>query len=168
LNLPVSAKRARIIALVIIGIFTLKSALRIPVYSNEFTYAKAGAEEAPQSPVFHELTGQLYLERNEPAAAVNAFNNAIALDSGNSSFYSNRAKAYYQLADFNRALKDDDKSILLDATVNETWLDRSRVRFELKDFPGAKADLEKAESLGATIPAEYKRVLENSQANPQK
>jgi tetratricopeptide (TPR) repeat protein len=112
--------------------------------------------------VFHELTGQLKIERNLPKLSIEAYNRAIALDSGNSSFFSNRAKAYARLSDFEHALKDDNNALRLDATVADTWIERSRVRFAMHDLNGAKEDLEKGESLGGIAPAEFKTALEDA------
>jgi tetratricopeptide (TPR) repeat protein len=143
----------------------LKSAFRIPAYANEFTYAKAGAAEAPQTPVFHELLGEMYLERNEPKLSVDAYSRAIALDSGNSGFFSSRAKAYSKLSEFEHALKDNDRALLLDSTIAQTWIERSMVRFAMHDLAGAKSDLVKGESLGGIAPAGFRRSLENALKN---
>ncbi|CAN5189416.1 tetratricopeptide repeat protein [soil metagenome] len=162
LKLPVSRGRLKFFALIIVILFSIKSFTRIPVYKNEFIYAKTGAAEAPSVSVFHYLLGIMYEERNNPKEALESLNSAIALDSGNGDFFMHRAKAYSELGDYQHALSDDNKALQIDSTIKEAYLNRGFVNFKLGNFISAKSDFEKGEQLGGKADSIMMKSLNDS------
>lgn len=159
LKLPVSPRIARGVALLVIGLFALKTALRLPVYSDEYHYVEAGTKEAPDVGLFHDLLGSKYQEQNRFPEALAEHQRAIALDSGNADYFSHRGFVYGVLGDYSHALADDERAIRMDRSLLQVFFNRSSAHFGLKHYAQARADLDSAKWFGVKIPAGYEDSL---------
>lgn len=152
LKLNVSLNTAKILAAAIIIIFAAKTAMRLPVYTNEFTYAYAGATEVPESGQFHFLLGVEYQKRNSPTHALREYDQAILIDSANAEYFWRRAEIKEQMRDYENALQDADRSLMMDRGLTNVFLIRSRAWYGLKDYRKAQFNLDTAKWLGAPVP----------------
>jgi hypothetical protein len=162
INIPFSKTMMQRIFVVIILAFGIKTFLRLPVYKDEFSYAKAGTIEAPSSSLFHDVVGTIYSDKKKYKEAVGYFTNAIKIDSLNTDYYSHRAETYVKLNDFKDALADDNKAITIDSTLPDIYLHRSIVLFQLGEFVKARTDLKKAADHGGYATEEFIKVLSDS------
>ena len=161
-NVPVSKTWLRRMLVLLILAFGLKTFFRLPVYSDEFSYAKAGTIEAPSNSFFHEITGSIYLERKDYSAAVSHLNDAIKIDSLNADYYSKRGEAYGMLKEYKNAINDDNKALSIDSTLAKTYVNRSVALFHAGEFVKAREDVWKAAKFGAQTPPEIINALSDS------
>ncbi|HEU4717539.1 MAG TPA: tetratricopeptide repeat protein, partial [Bacteroidia bacterium] len=159
-------KTAQRFALLMIVFFVVKTSFRLPVYHDEFVYAKAGTEEAPSTSFFHDMLGFMYQQKNQCTDALSCYNRAIALDSGNAEYYNHRGSVYGELHDYKNAFADDSRSLLLDSSVGQTYINRSIAAFALRRYELAKHDLDKGQSLGAPASPSFVQMLDRALASP--
>ncbi|MEO6850756.1 MAG: tetratricopeptide repeat protein, partial [Mucilaginibacter sp.] len=77
-------------------------------------FANRYIRQAPEDEDGYELKGDAYYKRDDNAAAVDCYSQAIKLAPGRSIFYEDRGDAYYYLNKIDTALLDFQKDALLD------------------------------------------------------
>ncbi|HLG03752.1 MAG TPA: glycosyltransferase family 39 protein [Bacteroidia bacterium] len=161
-NIPVPETWLRRMLVLLILALGIKTIMRLPVYKDEFSYAKAGTIEVPSNSFFHDILGTIYLERKDYHQTVAYFNNAIQLNSNNADYYSRRGEAHGMLKNYENAIADDTKALSMDSTLARVYLNRGIAFFHTGDFVKAKKDIEKAAGYGAPVPPEFVKALSDS------
>eukprot|EP01134_Creolimax_fragrantissima_P007335 CFRG7335T1 len=69
--------------------------------------------------------GNDFYKRGHFARAIQSYTDAIDYDPGNSTFYSNRAMAYFKIKEWNRVLEDCDAALKIDPTNVKAFLRRA-------------------------------------------
>jgi tetratricopeptide (TPR) repeat protein len=87
--------------------------------------------------------GHCYIKRQRLCCAIKDYDQAIALDSGVSANYFNRAIARSRMKDFTGGIADYTKSIQLKEDP-ESFYNRAQMYLEMKNYKPALADLEKS------------------------
>lgn len=155
LNINLSMRVTKVFAMLVICVLAVKTIIRLPVYTDEYSYVLAGVNEAPGSSQFHDLLGIEYQERGKFAEALEEHNRAIELDSGNADYFSHRAKANNMLGNYRHALTDADRAIKMDRTLLHVFFYRSSAHFGLGEYEEAFNDLDTAKWFGVEIPEGY-------------
>ncbi|HEY9131491.1 MAG TPA: aspartyl protease family protein [Dyella sp.] len=127
-------------------IFTYASA---PVDSDKTDIdTKPGEDESkPRTANDYYLLGQAHLSRDETAAALTDFDEAIRMAPDRAGYYAARAKAHEIARQPNEELADLDKALELNPKDATALLMRAQIRFALKDRAGAASDVAAASLL---------------------
>lgn len=82
-----------------------------PIVTNALDFCKAALSDVPKDPDILLLRGIVYLTSNQPRNAVVDFTDVIDQVPINERSYFLRSKAYYELEEFDQALKDCIKAM---------------------------------------------------------
>jgi tetratricopeptide (TPR) repeat protein len=108
--------------------------------------------------------GAVYVERGDTAAALNDYNQALALDKYSAPAYAQRAMLLLQQADYGAAVQDFDRAIRLEGRQLGYYINRGLARFYLNDLRGAMADYDTVVRMDGGNPiARFNRGLLRSQ-----
>lgn len=161
-KIPVPAVALRRFAFILILVFAAKTFFRLPVYESTFSYAQAGTAEAPSYANFHDFLGTMYHERNENLLALQSFDRAIRLDSGNADYFSHRGAVHASLGNYQNAVDDETRALKRDPALKGSYLNRGIALQKLGRMAEAKSDLLQAQRMGAEIPYECIRLLSDT------
>ncbi|KAG1773020.1 TPR-like protein, partial [Suillus occidentalis] len=116
--------------------------------------AKAKAEKLKQ-------TGNTHMTVKKYDEAIDAYTKAIALDSANPVYYSNRAAAYASKGDHASAILDSEKAIEVDPKFVKAYSRLGHAQYTLGDYKAAAAAFKKGVELDPTN-ANLKSGLQNA------
>lgn len=116
--------------------------------------AKAKAEKLKQ-------TGNTHMTVKKYDEAIDAYTKAIALDSANPVYYSNRAAAYASKGDHASAILDSEKAIEVDPKFVKAYSRLGHAQYTLGDYRAAAAAFKKGVELDPTN-ANLKSGLQNA------
>jgi hypothetical protein len=159
IRFPAAPSAGRFSIALVIVLFAVLSFRRTSVYATELTFSLAGCEEAPDIAMFHDFAGFRLQQNNQPALAVNYYNEAIRLDSSQAEFYNHRGVTWHTLRQYRNAIADYTRVLRLKPLQKETYVSRSISYYSVGDYNAALTDLEHADSLGAAIDPKYIEAL---------
>jgi lipoprotein NlpI len=110
---------------------------------------------SPKNPAAYNNRGVARREEGEVNAAINDFDQAIALDSGYELAYRNRAAAEAQKGDLDSAIADSARAIELDPKDAVAYADRGTAKSKRGDFAGALIDYDRALQLNPKYSGVY-------------
>lgn len=116
--------------------------------------AKAKAEK-------HKQTGNTHMTVKKYDEAIDAYTKAIALDSANPVYYSNRAAAYASKGDHASAILDSEKAIEVDPKFVKAYSRLGHAQYTLGDYKAAAAAFKKGVELDPAN-ANLKSGLQNA------
>jgi len=106
---------------------------------------EAAVKAVPKFPAGWNALGIVYVKREMPGEAKEAFQHAIDQDPKMLSAYLNLARISVKMKDWESAAKASDALIKLDKRIfPEIYLHQAVARYELKDLPGAEAAAQEA------------------------
>jgi Flp pilus assembly protein TadD len=124
------------------------------------TRARKAAESEPQPFWAHFYCGIYAYRQGQYAAAVEAFDRAVALEPTAAEVYYNRARAYAAWGKSAEARRDYDRALEQDPRLGVAWLNRGVLHYQEQQYSQAAADLEQALRNGADpVAAHYKLAL---------
>jgi tetratricopeptide (TPR) repeat protein len=95
------------------------------------------------------------MEKKEYAAALAAFEKAVAIAPQAGVFYNNRGVAFSQLGDDKRALEDYEKALRLSPGNDVLHVNRAFSLYNLKEYGAALSDVNRAIAINPNLPAAY-------------
>jgi tetratricopeptide (TPR) repeat protein len=95
---------------------------------------------ASQLPLLHNSLGNVLLMKDRHADSIRAYSKAIALDSGNVSYYTNRAEAHEYDGNDDLAADDYTRAIALEPGNADLYMSRCAAQIRCKRFLAALAD----------------------------
>ncbi|KAG1866403.1 hypothetical protein C8R48DRAFT_704979 [Suillus tomentosus] len=109
----------------------------------------------------HKQTGNTHMTVKKYDEAIDAYTKAIALDSVNPVYYSNRAAAYASKGDHASAILDSEKAIEVDPKFVKAYSRLGHAQYTLGDYKAAAAAFKKGIELDPTN-ANLKSGLQNA------
>ncbi|KAG2117933.1 TPR-like protein [Suillus discolor] len=109
----------------------------------------------------HKQTGNTHMTAKKYDEAIDAYTKAIALDSVNPVYYSNRAAAYASKGDHASAILDSEKAIEVDPKFVKAYSRLGHAQYTLGDYKAAAAAFKKGIELDPTS-ANLKSGLQNA------
>ena len=110
----------------------------------------------PENPRAYFAIGYLYQEKlNKPAEALEAYNQAIALDPNYALAYNNRGNLKDELGDPDGAMEDYNQAISLDPNYALTYINRGILKNAKEDLDGAMEDYNQGIALDPKNAAAY-------------
>jgi tetratricopeptide (TPR) repeat protein len=171
LKINIAPRTLKATAMIVVCLFVIKAATRLPVYASGYSYMQAAVNEVPTSGQFHFLMGVEHEKRGEYALALEEYKQAADIDPGNAEYISKRGYMYGMQHDYPNALKDADRALLMDRGLSPVFLSRSRAYFGLGDYEKARINLDTAQWLGVPVSPGYEdsvtRALQNTLTVPQ-
>lgn len=99
------------VALIVLVPFAIESARAGRFWTDEFSFWKKAAEDAPMSPTTHASLGVAYAERKMYADAIREYEEALKIAPDSAGVYSNLGVAYYNVKDLDRAIQMFGKAL---------------------------------------------------------
>lgn len=109
----------------------------------------------------HKQTGNTHMTAKKYDEAIDVYTKAIALDSANPVYYSNRAAAYASKGDHASAILDSEKAIEVDPKFVKAYSRLGHAQYALGDYKAAAAAFKKGVELEPTN-ANLKSGLQNA------
>lgn len=101
-----------------------------------------------------------FLRQNEPDKAIVDLNNALKLDSANSSIYFHLGRAYMQKKDYQKSIDSYNQAIAINPQKANTYYNRGNAYYYLKKYKQAISDYNKAITINSKFyPAYYNRGI---------
>lgn len=101
------------------------------------------------------VRSSLYLESQQPAAALKDLNAAMELDDGDPRLYINRAEVYRQFGRAENALTDLDAAIALDPNMVPAYFNRGTLHFQNGEYQKSLADFTRCINIDPHIAGPY-------------
>ncbi len=116
------------------------------LYTNALNYAKQGEKLKPNSSKLQYIKGLIYVSLQQPDSAIISFSKCIANDLKNKDAYYNRALAYSQINEYEKAIRDLTIVLGYEPSHKLALQSRANLKYIIKDYVGALADIQKIES----------------------
>jgi tetratricopeptide (TPR) repeat protein len=132
---------------VIITILAGLTVNRNKVWKTDLTLFADCVRKSPDKPRPLNNLGDALVKAGRSAEAIPYFDKAIKLNPDFFHHYFMRGYAFFNLQNYNAALKDFNKAAILDSTFAETYMDRACTYAVMQDFDKAILDFDKAIAL---------------------
>lgn len=134
--------------------------VRLGEFAKALPLADRYRKIAPQDPKSHVLYGTVLQRMKRYDEAIEAFNQALALDPNNVDALNGRgASRFNGRKEYREALADFEKAIALQPTNGMAHLNRSRCYYMLGNWARAREDAAKARALGTAVPDDYWQLI---------
>lgn len=110
LKLDPNSKIVRLVFLLFIFFFGIKTFIRMDIYKNGLSYVTEAATDCPRNYFFHARKGKFLYDQGKPEEALECYNTAISLHNIKAQVFNDRANVYVSLNKKEEAIADYTKA----------------------------------------------------------